>query len=368
MNHYVSGLTPYADHLPVRAESLERISMGEGKTPLVPAQHTAPEGVRLYYLPKYLNPTHSFKDDGMVVAVAGALESGAQGILCASTGNTSASAAAYAARAGLPAIFLAPKGVTLEKVNQALAYGARLLSVTGNFDDAQSTARELEGLLRGAYVSVNSTNNHRIEGQKTAAFYITDQLGFVPDVLILPVGNAGSITAYHRGFSEQGKRVPYLFGIQAEGAAPVAKGKVFSHPDTIAGAIRIGNPANWEKANAAIGLTHYDENGAVGTRGRVYTVSDEEIMQAHHDLATCEGMYVEPASAVTLAGLRKYHSLLIREFGKGMTVVAVLTGSGLKSPAAATDSIEKIVVADAEEAMRYIRGKVPQRELIGARR
>ncbi len=302
------------------------ISLGEGSTPLVRSyrlEHELGCG-ELYFKLEGCNPTGSFKDRGMVLAVAKALEEGSQAILCASTGNTSASAAAYAARCGIQAIVVVPKGnVAMGKFAQALIYRARAIAIEGNFDMALQLARAL--CERHRITLVNSLNPHRLEGQKTAAFEICDDLGDAPDLLCLPVGNAGNITAYWRGFCEYARsgratRTPRMMGFEAEGAAPIALGHVVDEPCTVASAIRIGNPASWRSAEAA-----RDESGGV-----IDTVNDDEILQAHADLAAREGLFAEPASAASLAGLAK----LARQ-GLDLTgqrVVCVLTGNGLKDP------------------------------------
>ena len=302
------------------------ISLGEGSTPLVRSyrlEHELGCG-ELYFKLEGCNPTGSFKDRGMVLAVAKALEEGSQAILCASTGNTSASAAAYAARCGIQAIVVVPKGnVAMGKFAQALIYRARAIAIEGNFDTALQLARAL--CERHPMTLVNSLNPHRLEGQKTAAFEICDDLGDAPDLLCLPVGNAGNITAYWRGFCEYARsgkatRTPRMMGFEAEGAAPIALGHVVDQPRTVASAIRIGNPASWRSAEVA-----RDESGGV-----IDTVSDDEILQAHADLATQEGLFAEPASAASLAGLAKLVGQGLDLTGK--RVVCVLTGNGLKDP------------------------------------
>jgi threonine synthase len=266
------------------------------------------------------NPTGSFKDRGMVVAVAKAVEAGAHSAVCASTGNTSASAAAYCVAAGIRCNVVVPEGkVALGKLAQALAHGARIVVLKGNFDAALQRVREVAE--RSGIALLNSVNPHRIEGQKTAAFEIVEELGRVPDVLALPVGNAGNISAYWRGFCELGGRRPAMLGFQAAGAAPLVSGAPVANPETIATAIRIGNPASWKTAVAA-----RDESG-----GLFAAVTDEEILAAYRRLASEAGVFCEPASAAPIAGLLR----LVREGTKtfaGLTIVAVLTGHGLKDP------------------------------------
>ena len=277
----------------------------------------------LYFKLEGCNPTGSFKDRGMVVAVAKAVESGSQSIICASTGNTSASAAAYGARFGLKTIVIIPKGkIATGKLAQALVYDAQIIGIKGNFDEALHIVRALT--QKYPVTLVNSLNPYRIEGQKTAAFEIIDDLGDAPDYLFIPVGNAGNITAYWKGFVEyhgagQASRTPRMMGFQAAGAAPIVLDKVVKRPKTIATAIRIGNPASWQKAIAA-----RDESG-----GTIDCVTDDEIMNAYNLMATKEGVFGEPASAASLAGLIK---LAKKKDFSGQRVVCVVTGTGLKDP------------------------------------
>jgi threonine synthase len=302
------------------------LSLGEGSTPLVRSRRLEERvpGVELYFKLENCNPSGSFKDRGMVVAVAKALEGGADAVLCASTGNTSASAAAYAAHAGTRAIVLVPRGqIAPGKLAQAVVYGATILSVDGNFDQALGLARELAG--RGRMTLVNSVNPHRLEGQKTAAFEVVEELGDAPDFLCIPVGNAGNITAYWRGFvesyrREEASKKPILLGFQAAGAAPLVSGRPVDAPETIATAIRIGNPASWEGAISA-----RDES-----LGSLNAVSDEQILEAYLLLASQEGIFGEPASAAALAGFLQ-EAATGRDFA-GKRVVCVVTGSGLKDP------------------------------------
>ena len=318
----------YAAYLPVDA-STPRVTLGEGATPLVLSSRIGPSlGLsRLYFKYEGLNPTGSFKDRGMAVAVAKAIEAGATTLLCASTGNTSASAAAYAAHYGLRALVVMPAGgVAAGKVAQALAYGATIVPVRASFDEALSLVRQLGELPQLAVV--NSVNPFRLEGQKTAAFEIVEELGKNPDRVFIPVGNAGNITAYWRGFGEfqgrTGGRCPRMHGAQAEGAAPLVRGKPVARPRTAASAIRIGNPASWATAIAA-----RDESG-----GSIEAVSDEEILTAHRRLSAEEGLLVEPASAAGVALLVR--KLARREVQPDETIVCILTGQGLKDPKAMT--------------------------------
>jgi threonine synthase len=315
----------YAALLPVTPRT-PRITLGEGGTPLVRASWLEREcGIDEVWLKcEGANPTGSFKDRGMVVAVAKAMEEGAGSVLCASTGNTSASAAAYAARAGLPCTVILPAGyVALGKLLQAMAFGARIVAVRGGFDAALRVVRELGE--SGEATIVNSVNPYRVEGQKTAAFEICEMLGDAPDALFIPVGNAGNITAYWRGFVQatdagMAKGRPKMYGFQAEGAAPIVRGAPVADPQTVATAIRIGNPASWQSAVRA-----RDESG-----GAIEAVSDAEILEAYRDLARHEGVFAEPASAASVAGLRKRAKAGAT---KGLRrVVCVLTGNGLKDP------------------------------------
>jgi len=317
-------LARYRDLLPV-TPATPIITLGEGDTPLVRSMTLERElGVgELYFKFEGCNPTGSFKDRGMVVAVAKAVENGSKRIICASTGNTSAAAAAYGARFGLETIVVIPQGkIAIGKLAQAIAYGARIIEVKGNFDEALTIVRTLSETHNVALV--NSLNPHRIEGQKTAAFEVVDVLGDAPDYLFIPVGNAGNITAYWKGFVEyhalgKSRTKPLMMGFQAAGAAPIVKGKVVKHPRTIATAIRIGNPASWKKAEAA-----RDESGGV-----IQAVTDDEIMYAYRRIAASEGLFVEPASAASLAGLMKLAPTMDLAHSR---IVCVFTGHGLKDP------------------------------------
>ena len=323
-------LARWAEVLPLTPET-PRITLGEGDTPLVRSAAIERElGLdELWFKLESSNPTGSFKDRGMVVAVAKAMERGAKAVLCASTGNTSASAAAYAARCGLQASIFVPHGrVAAGKLAQAVAFGARIVEIEGSFDDALTLARTIAE--KHPIALVNSVNPDRIEGQKTAAYEICESLGDAPDALAIPVGNAGNITAYWKGFCECAERGyasihPRMLGFQAAGAAPIVRGAPVEDPQTVATAIRIGNPASWKPAEKA-----RDES-----QGLIDAVTDEEILDAYRLLAGKEGLFVEPASAASVAGLRK----LEREGAlRGGRVVAVLTGSGLKDPETAEDA------------------------------
>ncbi len=317
-------LARYREYLPVTPFT-PIITLGEGDTPLIRSQRLERElGCgELYFKFEGCNPTGSFKDRGMVMAVANAVENGSTRIICASTGNTSASAAAYGARFGLETIVVIPQGkIATGKLAQAIVYGARVVEIKGNFDDALTIVRRLSE--RHPVALVNSLNPYRIEGQKTAAFEVVDTLGDAPDYLFIPVGNAGNITAYWKGFveyAEAGKSTirPRMMGWQAAGAAPIVKGKPVKKPQTIATAIRIGNPASWTKATAA-----RDES-----EGCIDMVTDEEIVAAYRRVAACEGLFVEPASAASLAGLIKVSSTM--DFSRSR-IVCVFTGHGLKDP------------------------------------
>jgi len=340
----------YADRLPVTPRT-PRLTLGEGGTPLMRSTWLEREtGVREVWLKvEGMNPTGSFKDRGMVVAVAKALEEGATSVLCASTGNTAASAAAYAARAGLGCAVVLPAGhVALGKLTQAMMFGARVVAVRGGFDEALAVVRELGA--NGEHTLVNSVNPYRIEGQKTAAFEICEALGDAPDALCIPVGNAGNITAYWRGFVEAtasgiATRRPRMFGFQAAGAAPLVIGTPVPEPRTIANAIRIGNPASWQGATSA-----RDESG-----GAIQSVTDEEILDAYSSLARCDGVFCEPASAAAVAGLRRR----ARENAlDGIDrVVCVLTGNGLKDPETAQTIGPRVaeVAAGVEEVREALR-------------
>ena len=321
----IGVLNRYRDLLPV-TESTPLVNLGEGDTPLVRSQHLGKQvGCDdLYFKLEGSNPTGSFKDRGMVVAVAKAMEEGRTTIICASTGNTSAAAAAYGAHCGLATIVLVPQGaVATGKMAQAIAHGAQVLTIKGNFDQSLDLVKALSA--RYPIALVNSLNPYRLQGQKTAAFEVVDVLGKAPDYLFIPVGNAGNICAYWMGFCEYqvvgiAQQRPMMMGFQAEGAAPIVRGAPVEHPQTIASAIRIGNPASWQRALAA-----RDESGGV-----IEAVSDEDILEAYGLLARREGVFCEPASAASVAGLLKLsrQGLHLRD----KTVVCVITGTGLKEP------------------------------------
>src|SRR6266699_1365225 len=323
----------YHEFLPVGPNTPD-VDLHEDSTPLVPNRNIGRAlGLsNLYFKYEGLNPTGSFKDRGMVVAVAKALEAGSRVFMCASTGNTSASMAANAARTGARAIVVVPSGeVALNKLSQALMYGAKVVALKGNFDLALEPVRELTS--RYPVALMNSVNPNRIEGQKTAAFEIVDELGEAPDYLVLPVGNAGNITAYWKGFREyraagRASRLPRMVGAQAEGAAPIVSGTPVANPRTVASAIRIGNPASWEGATSA-----RDESG-----GLIAAVTDTEILSAQIRLAGSEGLFAEPASAAPLALL--FRLVRERKIAKDSTTVVVLTGSGLKDPDVALKNVE----------------------------
>jgi threonine synthase len=318
-------LRRYRDYLPL-TDATPLVCMGEGETPLVRSQRLEAQlGCGpLYFKLESCNPTGSFKDRGMVVAVVKAIEEGRKAVLCASTGNTSAAAAAYAAHCGLRAHVLVPKGnIAQGKLAQAVAHGAQVIAVDGNFDQALSLALAI--VDKHPIALVNSLNPYRIEGQKTAAFEIIDHLGDAPDYLFIPVGNAGNITAYWRGFVEyhqrkKATRRPRMMGFQAEGAAPIVLGRPVEKPVTVATAIRIGNPASWKGAEAA-----RDASGGV-----IEAVSDEEILRAYRLLAQEEGIFGEPASAASVAGLFKMSRQGLDLSNR--TIVCIITGSGLKDP------------------------------------
>lgn len=328
----------YYDFLPV-SEKTPICTLLEGNTPLIPSVKIGSDlGCELYFKYEGLNPTGSFKDRGMTVAISKALEDGSRAVICASTGNTSASAAAYAARAGIKCVVLIPEGkIALGKLSQALMHGAVVVAVRGNFDVALKIVRE----LAEAYpiTLVNSLNPYRLEGQKTGAFEVCDVLGEAPDYLAIPVGNAGNITAYWRGFKDYAaagktKNLPKMIGFQAAGAAPIVLGHPVEHPETIATAIRIGNPARW---NEAVDATN--ESG-----GFIDMVTDEEILEAYTLLAANEGVFAEPASAASVAGLRKM--IALGRVPKGSKVVCVLTGHGLKDPDTAIKTGGKLIEAE----------------------
>lgn len=324
MTRWRGVIEEYRKFLPV-AEQTPIISLGEGNTPLIRATRLAKAiapGIELYLKFEGVNPTGSFKDRGMTMAISKAVEHGARAVMCASTGNTSASAAAYGARAGLAVYVLIPAGkIALGKLSQAMMHQATVIQIEGNFDQALALVKEFSATLH--IELVNSLNPFRIEGQKTAAFEVCDQLGDAPHLHVLPVGNAGNITAYWRGYREyrvanQTTRLPRMMGFQAAGAAPIVLGRVVDQPQTVATAIRIGNPASWSAALDA----------AKESSGSIDMVTDEEILQAYAAVAATEGVFCEPASAASVAGVAKLHrAKLLRE---GEAVVCTLTGHGLK--------------------------------------
>jgi threonine synthase len=325
-------ISSYRDYLPI-TDSTPALSLGEGDTPLVHAPAVSNEvGAEVWLKLEGCNPTGSFKDRGMVVAMAKAAEENSRGVMCASTGNTAASAAAYSARVGLKCAVVIPSGnIALGKLAQAMIYGAIILPIEANFDRALELVRTFSEQL--SLTLVNSVNPYRIHGQKTAAFEIVDALGDAPDILALPVGNAGNITAYWRGFAEyfgakKTTRYPRMFGFQAAGAAPIVRGEPIENPQTIATAIRIGNPASWKGATAA-----REESG-----GLIEAVTDDEILAAYRFLAQREGVFCEPASAAGVAGILKLaHD---RRLPRGKKIVCILTGNGLKDPDTAMKQIE----------------------------
>ncbi|MDQ1583051.1 MAG: threonine synthase [Microbacteriaceae bacterium] len=317
-------LREYADRLDI-SDATPIITLGEGGTPLIPAPAlSARTGANVYVKFEGMNPTGSFKDRGMTMAISKAIEHGAKAVICASTGNTSASAAAYATHAGIQAVVLVPEGkIAMGKLSQAIAHNAQLLQVQGNFDDCLDIARDLANNY--AVHLVNSVNPDRINGQKTAAYEVVEVLGDAPDFHFIPVGNAGNYTAYHRGYREEldrgaTTRLPRMFGFQAAGSAPIVLGHPVKDPDTIASAIRIGNPASWELALTA----RDDSNGYFGA------IDDAKILEAHRILSAEVGIFVEPASAISVAGLLERSDAGV--IPAGATVVLTVTGHGLKDP------------------------------------
>lgn len=328
-------INKYWDFLPLKKRECA-VTLLEGGTPLIPSRRLADRilpGIKLFFKLEGANPTASFKDRGMTVAVSRAVEEEARAVICASTGNTSASAAAYAARAGLQAYVLIPEGkIAAGKLAQAVMHGARVVEILGNFDQALTIVRRVSE--EHPVTLVNSLNPFRIEGQKTAAFEVCDALSGPPDHHVLPVGNAGNITAYWMGYKqyyEKGviKKLPHMNGFQAEGAAPIVRNKVVERPETFATAIRIGNPASWKRAEAA-----RDES-----EGVIEMVSDDEIREAYFLLASLEGVFCEPASAAGIAGMIKHKEKM--GLRPGQTVVATLTGHGLKDPDSGVETAKK---------------------------
>lgn len=350
MTRWRGLIEEYRKFLPV-TEQTPIVTLGEGNTPLIRAAKLAKKiapGIDLYLKFEGANPTGSFKDRGMTLAISKAVEAGARAVICASTGNTSASAAAYGARAGLSVYVLIPAGkIAMGKLSQAMMHHATVIQIDGNFDQALEIVKDLSASRH--IELVNSLNPYRIEGQKTAAMEVCDQLGDAPSIHVLPVGNAGNITAYWKGYQEyrqanQTTRLPRMIGYQAAGAAPIVLDRVVENPQTIATAIRIGNPASWQSAVAAVR----------GSSGSIDSVTDEEILQAYAAVAATEGVFCEPASAASVAGITK----LAREGGlqKGETVVCTLTGHGLKDPdTAITVSVKpKTVQATKEDVARLL--------------
>lgn len=326
---YQGLIKKYRAYLPV-SEQTPIVSLLEGNTPLIPAINLGKalgNKVKIYLKYEGLNPTGSFKDRGMTMAISKAVEEGSKAVICASTGNTSASAAAYAAKAGIKCVVLIPEGaIALGKLSQAMIHGAQVLQVKGNFDDALELVKEISG--KYPITLVNSLNPYRIEGQKTGSFEVIEVLGEAPDYQFMPVGNAGNITAYWKGYKEykdqgKAKNRPKMMGFQAEGSAPIVLGHPIKDPHTLATAIKIGNPASWKQAEAA-----RDESGGI-----IDMVSDDEIVEAYKLLAKLEGVFCEPASAAGVAGLKKY--IEKGYFDKQQSipkVVCILTGHGLKDP------------------------------------
>jgi threonine synthase len=321
----------YREHLPLE-DGDPVVSLNEGSTPLIEAPRLSERlEVRAYLKFEGANPTGSFKDRGMTVAVSRAKGRGAEAVICASTGNTAASAAAYAARAGMRGAVIVPEGkIAIGKLAQALMHGARVVALQGNFDEALQIVRKLAD--KHPIELVNSVNPFRIEGQKTAAFEVVEELGEAPGALAIPVGNAGNVTAYWRGFEELGV-APVVYGFQAEGAAPLVGGAPVAKPETVASAIRIGNPARWEEAMAAF----------TASRGRVAAVSDEQILDTYRWLATSEGVFCEPASAASVAGLLAHGLPVVDGAATPESVVCVLTGHGLKDPDTALSKAPAVI-------------------------
>ena len=321
----------YRDALPLESGD-PVVTLNEGSTPLIRAEGLSERvGAEVWLKFEGANPTGSFKDRGMTVAVSRAKGAGAEAIICASTGNTAASCAAYAAKAGMRGVVIVPEGkIAIGKLAQALMHGARVIALEGNFDQALEIVRTLADTH--PVELVNSVNPYRIEGQKTAAFEAIEELGEAPDALAIPVGNAGNVTSWWKGFTER-DAAPILYGFQAEGAAPLVEGKPVENPETVASAIRIGNPARWEEAM----------NAFTASRGRVAAVSDEQILEAYRLLASTEGVFCEPASAASVAGLLA-HGLPVADGGEPpRSVICVLTGHGLKDPDSAIGKAPAVI-------------------------
>jgi threonine synthase len=351
MNRWRGVIEEYRKFLPV-TDRTPVVTLCEGNTPLIRATRLASQiapGIDLYLKFEGMNPTGSFKDRGMTLAISKAVESGAKAVICASTGNTSASAAAYGARAGLAVYVLIPAGkIAMGKLSQAMMHQATVIQIEGNFDQALTIVKDLSAIHR--IELVNSINPYRIEGQKTAAMEVCDQLGDAPTVHVLPVGNAGNITAYWKGYQEyraanQSTKLPRMVGFQAAGAAPIVLGRIVENPQTVATAIRIGNPASWESALRVV----------KESAGAIDSVTDEEILQAYTAIAATEGVFCEPASAASVAGVMK----LSKQGGlrEGETVVCTLTGHGLKDAdtAISVSTQPKTVRATREDVARLLR-------------
>lgn len=344
MPRYEGIINRYRAFLPIEKDDAV-ITLYEGDTPLhesLNLRNAINPELNIFLKFEGLNPTGSFKDRGMTMAVTQAYNSGSRKIICASTGNTSASAAAYAANSGMEAYVLIPDGkIALGKMSQGMRYGAKVIQIRGNFDDALELVREISA--DGSISLVNSVNPYRIQGQKTASFEIVDELGFAPDFHALPVGNAGNITAYWMGYKEYAekrisKSLPKMLGFQAAGSAPIVLGYPVENPETIATAIRIGKPASWKQAEAA-----RDESGGV-----IDAVTDDEILEAYNMLACLEGVFCEPASAASVAGIIKLNKA--GYFQPGQTIVCTLTGNGLKDPDTAMKGVASPVTIDANES------------------
>jgi threonine synthase len=355
MNRWRGVIEAYRKFLPV-TDRTPVVTLGEGNTPLIRAIRLAKQiapGIDLYLKFEGMNPTGSFKDRGMTMAISKAVESGAKAVICASTGNTSASAAAYGARAGLAVYVLIPAGkIAMGKLSQAMMHQATVIQIEGNFDQALTIVKELSSIHH--IELVNSLNPYRIEGQKTAAMEVCDQLGDAPAIHVLPVGNAGNITAYWKGYQEyrsanQSTRLPRMIGFQADGAAPIVLGRIVENPQTVATAIRIGNPANWDAALIAV----------KESMGAIDSVTDEEILKAYAVVAATEGVFCEPASAASVAGVMKLYKH--GDLGQGETVVCTLTGHGLKDAdtAISVSTQPKTVRATREDVARLLRVQTP---------
>jgi threonine synthase len=345
-------LEEYKEYLPIN-ESTPMLTLNEGNTPLIKLEKLSEEwGVELFVKTEGTNPTGSFKDRGMVMAVAKAKEEGNSTVICASTGNTSAAAAAYATRAGMRCIVVIPEGkIAMGKLAQAVMYGAEIIAIEGNFDQALQMVRKISETEPVALV--NSVNPYRLEGQKTAAFEVCDQFGEAPDILAIPVGNAGNISAYWKGFKEYHEKkqtgLPKIHGFEAAGAAAIVHNRVFENPETIATAIRIGNPASWQLAVQA-----QEES-----KGIIDEVTDEEIIAAYRTIAAKEGVFAEPGSCASIAGVYKH--IQNGKIPKGSRIVAILTGNGLKDPNTAIDvsPIKPVVLPNDEKAVaNHIKGVV----------